>query len=246
MTSNSAKSYGGAVNGQSFAATTIQNSTMVSNTAGAGGAFQINDGANLTATDCLFLLNRATNTQNMNGIHNGGGVGNIGESYDSAGIWKECLDNPARCPLPNGFRLGTAPTAVVVNCTFSSNSAVSRGGVIRVQGWSNFITINCSFSSNYAADIGGVMVASYGSSITAIDSTMTANSASSGGVLYADLYCIATFQNCSMFSNSARNHGGTVATAGNATVTASHSTMASNVASQVHHMAMMMNGFSDD
>ena len=235
MTTNSAY-YGGAVYIHSFAMTMMHNSTIISNSAGAGGAFRIDDGANLTATDCLFLLNRATNRDSMN-TKNGGGVGHVGGSGFSAKLWRDCFDkNPVRCSGhrgPYGFRLGSEPTVVVMNCTFSTNSAITHGGVVKILGFSTFITINCSFSSNSAAGAGGVVAASHASMITAMDSTMTENSASSGGVIHMDLYSIVAFKNCSMFFNTAYSDGGAVTTTGNATVTATRSAMASNVASQV-------------
>ncbi len=96
--------------------------------------------------------------------------------------------------------------AVVVDCTFSGNSASTGGGMYNFQ-TSSTVT-NCTFSENFALFSGGGMFNGLnGNSPTVTNCTFTGNSALKGGGMYNE-DSSPTVTNCTFSGNTTDQDGG--------------------------------------
>jgi hypothetical protein len=102
------------------------------------------------------------------------------------------------------FNTGNSP--ILINCTFTENSASSGGG-INNDFKSSPTLIDCIFIGN-SAESGGGMYNNLSSKSTLLDCTFSANSAESGGGIYNQYKSSPIVTNCIFNSNSADYGGG--------------------------------------
>jgi predicted outer membrane repeat protein len=99
--------------------------------------------------------------------------------------------------------------ATITNCTFSSNSASSRGGAIYSDYTSATIS-NCTFTGNSAINDRGGAIYYDGGSDLITNSTFTANSAESGGAIAHAWIASPTITNSIFSGNVASVNGGAI------------------------------------
>jgi parallel beta-helix repeat protein len=109
------------------------------------------------------------------------------------------------------FNDGSSP--MLVNCTFSANSATYSGGRMLNGNSSSPVLINCTFEGNWTdSDLGGGggMNNTSNSSPTLVNCAFTGNSAeySWGGGMYNSYSSSPTLTNCTIVANSATSGGG--------------------------------------
>ena len=98
----------------------------------------------------------------------------------------------------------SSPT--LTNCTFTNNTADSRGGGMYNSSSSHPTLDNCTFTDNVASDGGGMH--NYYSSPTLTNCTFTDNGASGGGGMYNNNNSSPTLTNCTFENNGASDEGG--------------------------------------
>ncbi|MHC4572855.1 MAG: right-handed parallel beta-helix repeat-containing protein [Planctomycetota bacterium] len=209
---NNFADYGGAVycGGESTGGkATITNCTFTNNSANYGGGMYSESRSNPILTSCTFAGNTAS--------RDGGGIFCDGDDYSaSTPTITNCAfaDNsayyggavfcsgPWMSPIPNG--------AFIENCTFSGNSAVSRGGGIYCRRYSRALITNCTFTGNAAhrcdtgfSGRGGGAVYGCRGEIRHCTITYNRTGANGGG-----LYRCKRVVNCVIRGNSAGQDGG--------------------------------------
>ena len=103
-------------------------------------------------------------------------------------------------------------SAVVKNSTFSRNFANSSGGVFAIQVICQIRLINCEFTDNRAVLKGGVGIAQQQSNVIMIDSSALNSTSQLGGVTYAIDNCFIHFERCQFNGCKAlKTHGGAIA-----------------------------------
>jgi parallel beta-helix repeat protein len=101
---------------------------------------------------------------------------------------------------------GSSPT--FTHCTIQGNDANDEGGGVYLTNNSSPAFTNCAFIGNTAGYGGGVQCGSSSPSFT--NCTMGANLAGWGGGVYCNNSSLASFTNCTISGNTARERGGGV------------------------------------
>lgn len=127
--------------------------------------------------------------------------------------------------------MGSAPT--ISNCTFTSNTGSSGGGLYNRSSPGPTLS-NCTFSSNIAtsgADGGGAVYDYSGSAITFVSCTFSGNSASAneGGAVYSSGGTMS-FTTCTLSNNTAAADGGAIFVVNSANLTITGTNFSSNTA----------------
>ncbi|MCK4547315.1 MAG: right-handed parallel beta-helix repeat-containing protein [Candidatus Eisenbacteria sp.] len=99
-----------------------------------------------------------------------------------------------------------ASSPLIVNCTFSGNSAQGMGGGIYCRQYASPTLIGCTFSGNSAGGAGG-MYCENGSSPALTNCTFADNLADCGGALSCIWGGLPAFTNCTFSGNSAADGG---------------------------------------
>lgn len=173
--------YGGGVHNSGQA--TIQRCKFTRNQALWGGAIYNNFFSTITATDCVFHLNSATDF--------GGAIKNEGPMTMTGCV---LTSNTA----PEGGALNNGDFLEVTGCTFTSNTG-TIGGVLNNYG--TVVFTSCTFTGNSATRNGGV-VDNYGTTIFT-DCTLTGNSATEHGAVFHNNLNEIMFNGCTITGNSA-------------------------------------------
>jgi len=103
---------------------------------------------------------------------------------------------------------------VIVDCSFTSNSAIHNGGGMSNYDRSSPDITSCIFDDNEAGSCGGGVTARYSSSPTLINCLFIQNSAKhanihyGGGGFSCDFYCEPSIINCTFINNSSAGTGG--------------------------------------
>jgi predicted outer membrane repeat protein len=182
------------------------------NSSGEGGGIYT-DGS-LQISNCAFTDN--TSTGNSGGAIYGDGSSSLTVSGTSF-IGNSTTNN-------SGGAIYSATALIVVNCTFTDNSAHSGGGAIYNAG--STLTIGGSTFSGNTANQGGAIYSGF-SIIN--DCTFSANSAANGGGAY--LFDPAAIRNSTFGDNAATNGDGGGIFSSSSNLTVSNSTFSGNSAS---------------
>lgn len=181
ITNGSTSDYGGGLHNSGQ--TTVQRCKFTKNQALWGGAIYNNFFSTITATDCVFHLNTATDF--------GGAIKNEGPMTMTGCV---LTSNTAR----EGGALNNGDFLEVTGCTINDNTG-SIGGVLNNYGQVNFRS--CSFTGNVATNNGGV-VDNYGTTIFNT-CTMTGNRATNHGAVFHNNLNEVLFYSCTITGNSA-------------------------------------------
>ena len=168
---NTAEYEGGGMRNHKKSRPTVANCTFSVNTAAYGGGMY-NANSSLTVANCVFSGNT---TDSGGGMFNDNSSPTV-ESCDFSG-------NTAN--TGGGMFNGNSSSPIVVNCTFSGNSARFYDGGGMENNNSSPILVNCTFSGNTATKSGGGMY-NYDSSPTVVNTILWGNVAPDDGGL--DIY----------------------------------------------------------
>lgn len=176
----------------------IANCTFSGNSASSVGGGMDNLDASPTVTNCTFSGNSAAI---------GGGIFNDGAS--SPTIADCTFDGNTASIEGGGLNNGAGSSPTITNCTFRWNSAPSGGGMVNAV--ANATVLDCTFSSNTALYYGGGMYNLHSSNLTVIRCTFDSNAVTggpgTGGGMHSDSSTpIVTY--CTFSGNSATIDGG--------------------------------------
>jgi predicted outer membrane repeat protein len=196
VSGSSAGSYGGGI--YNSGTLTLANTTVSGNTSGADGGGIFNDGGG--------TLNASTSTISGNAAGTGGGLWNA--SYAAANLTNVTFSGNSGTFGGGGAILNNGPnTLYVAKSTFTGNSAPTfKGGGIYSGG--SAIVVESTFSGNSAGDSGGAINNVGPMSIT--NSTFYGNSATNGGGGFAAPFGFSstTITNSTFSGNSSSGTGG--------------------------------------
>ncbi len=193
---NSESGTGGAIRVGPYVRATIEDCTLVENSAGSGGGIDQDYSGHLTVRNCVVAANTATGrvayTGDGGGIALGGTtalvercviVGNSGRIgggiYSSETSVRHCIISGNRA-VENGGGVQMM-AGELVNCALSGNLAVQDGGGLYLPAKSDRLlnVVNCTFTANSAQRKGGgIYLASTNASVT--NGILWANSDLSG------------------------------------------------------------------
>jgi predicted outer membrane repeat protein len=198
---------------------------------GSGGGIASDSQSSCTLVSCDFINNLAVEIpppNNQWGANASGGAvssngyvaidqcyftGNVASAWGGAlrlmgtgSIRNSVFDSNVALFQGGGAIFRPPSDAPVVNCDFSSNSALWGGAVADPEG--NGMTLNCRFVGNEAA-LGGAVGHAFSSSGSYFNCLFVGNSVThEGGAVFVDHECHGTFVNCTVFENTADLAGG--------------------------------------
>jgi parallel beta-helix repeat protein/predicted outer membrane repeat protein len=150
---NTADYYSSGMHNDYNSSPTVINCTFTGNS---GRGMYNSTNSNPTVTNCTFTGN------STRGMHN----------YESGPTLTDCtFENNTGGGIYNEWNNKYNNVTVLINCTFTGNTALYGGGMYNV--WSNSTLTNCTFTGNTASDGGGIY-SSYGST-TLTDTTVCDN-----------------------------------------------------------------------
>ena len=193
----------GVIYGQADSSVHVHASEFTRNSARAGGCICLVDSIKLFLTG-----NNFTNNSILPTASNGGAVIYVRNSYPYStvvtGILQEniFLNNFVRGDGSGGILNGDRMNCEFYSCTFATNTAGKKGGVIAVKKSHINFTL-CEFYNNSALD-GGVIYAE-SSHISILECAFKMNSASIGAVMSTSRKTTITFENVEIRSNTAKH-----------------------------------------
>lgn len=201
----------------------ISNSQFIENSAGHGGAINIEDFCAAVITNCTFTGNAALDKE----VGLGGGICTDVVSY-LISTNNTFQDNTAERSGGGIYNAPNSPLIINGN-TFIKNQAFSGGAVCNVNGLE--LTIADSiFTENNATNIGGAIHNIDGTTISISNSTFAKNVAGSGGAI-SNLHNIKiTITDCAFNNNAANKFGGALQFAENSNIIIENTEMENNVA----------------
>ena len=203
FTNNCASDHGGAIFVQSGTNVSFNNTKFINNSANDHAGAIWNNGT-LTATDCTFTGNTASD---VGAIYNSVTVDGAGRALLTGCTFTENEGTAGAGALANA--LGTTEMTIE-NCTFTDNIASSHGGGIWNGG--TLTVTNSTFTNNIANDVGGIYNATDGTTAgnaTLRDCTFTRNRGIAGAGALANALgdTEMTIEDCTIENNSAYQYG---------------------------------------
>jgi len=224
FTENSAQYYGGGIYNY-YSSPTLVNCTFTQNSSGTEGGGIYNYQSNLSLNNCTFEEN---SSHRGGGIHNGHGslsvtdctfTGNLAQT--GAGINSyAAAESSADEPDEDSQR-----TPVLINCTFTANSAEDSGGGLYISDSKPSLN-NCTFSEN-TADYGGGGVCFNNSEPNLTGCSIIKNLSYYGGGMYNDSSNL-TLTNCTLIANSGYDYGGGMYNTGNSNLSLNNCLITAN------------------
>ena len=205
--SNTATSYGGAINNESSSSPSLTNCSFQSNTAFQGGAIN-NNSSSPTLTNCSFQ----SNTADL-----GGAILNATNSSPSLTNCSFQSNGSSASGGAIANILSSSP--ILTNCRFQNNGASSSGGAIFSQTNCNPSLTNCSFQSNTSRN-GGAIRNDINSSPILTNCSFQSNTALIAGGAINNNSSSPSLSNCVLFGNGG---GNTISNTNSSSLTASYS-----------------------
>jgi len=208
---NSAQYYGGGIYNY-YSSTTLVNCTFTQNLSGTEGGGIYSYQSNLNLNNCTFEDN---SSHRGGAIHSGHGnlsltdctfIGNLAQT--GAGINSYATAESSIGEIDEDSQ----KTPVLVNCTFSANSAEDRGGGLYSSDSKPSLN-NCTFSKN-SAGYGGGGVCFNNSEPNLTGCSINENSAYYGGGMYNDSSSL-NLTCCTLIANFGYDYGGGMYNIGN-------------------------------
>ena len=224
FTKNSAQYYGGGIYNY-YSSTALVNCTFTRNSCGTEGGGIYNYQSELNLNNCRFEGNLA---HRGGGIHSGHGsismtdctfTGNL--AHTGAGIHSYAAMEVSAYEMDED----SLTTPVLVNCTFTGNSAEDRGGGLYSSD-SNPSLRNCAFSEN-SADYGGGGICFNNSDPNLTGCSINKNSAYYGGGMYNDSSSLA-LTCCMLVGNEGYDYGGGMYNIGNSSLSLNNCLVVAN------------------